>query len=204
MPQFRIWAAIGQGCPSCKKGKQRRCNQTVPGFVCPISAVCSGMSGMSGLQNPNNVRVFAGWGTWIRTRTDGVRVRCSTVKLFPIAKGWRPSPRRALASCRYIASALRLAKANDRQPARRLCSGHLPIPRCLLSLGQRKQAGAVFLPCARVRRAEHEQGRGCGPSPIWVPPGGRRRGEHQRLHDESLRGLHRLRHSHSDALTRKK
>ena len=25
----------------------------------------------------------AGWGTWIRTRTDGVRVRCSTVKLFP-------------------------------------------------------------------------------------------------------------------------
>ena len=24
-----------------------------------------------------------GWGTWIRTRTDGVRVRCSTVKLFP-------------------------------------------------------------------------------------------------------------------------
>ena len=25
----------------------------------------------------------AGWGTWIRTRTDGVRVRCSAVKLFP-------------------------------------------------------------------------------------------------------------------------
>lgn len=24
-----------------------------------------------------------GWGTWIRTRTDGVRDRCSTVKLFP-------------------------------------------------------------------------------------------------------------------------
>ncbi len=29
-----------------------------------------------------------GWGTWIRTRTDGVRVRCSTVKLFPNG-GWR-------------------------------------------------------------------------------------------------------------------
>ena len=26
---------------------------------------------------------MAGWGTWIRTRTDGVRDRCSTVKLFP-------------------------------------------------------------------------------------------------------------------------
>ena len=26
---------------------------------------------------------FNGWGTWIRTTTDGVRDRCSTVKLFP-------------------------------------------------------------------------------------------------------------------------
>ena len=26
---------------------------------------------------------YIGWGTWIRTRTDGVRVRSSTVKLFP-------------------------------------------------------------------------------------------------------------------------
>lgn len=24
-----------------------------------------------------------GWGTWIRTKTSGVRVRCSTLKLFP-------------------------------------------------------------------------------------------------------------------------
>jgi hypothetical protein len=24
-----------------------------------------------------------GWGTWIRTKIDGVRVRCSTVELFP-------------------------------------------------------------------------------------------------------------------------
>ncbi len=24
-----------------------------------------------------------GWGTWIRTKIDGVRVRCSTIKLFP-------------------------------------------------------------------------------------------------------------------------
>ena len=28
-------------------------------------------------------RRYIGWGTWIRTRTDGVRVRSSTVKLFP-------------------------------------------------------------------------------------------------------------------------
>ena len=30
----------------------------------------------------------AGWGSWIRTRTDGVRVRCSTVKLIPNRKGF--------------------------------------------------------------------------------------------------------------------
>ena len=28
-----------------------------------------------------------GWGTWIRTRTNGVRVRGSTVNLFPSKRG---------------------------------------------------------------------------------------------------------------------
>ena len=28
----------------------------------------------------------AGWGTWIRTRTNGVRVRGSTVNLFPMTR----------------------------------------------------------------------------------------------------------------------
>ena len=96
---------------------------------------------------------------------------------------YSPSPdaggvRRAapLRSCRYIASALRVAKTNDRRRlavlAQDVSSRHLPIDRCLLSLRQRKQAGAALMPCARVRRAKHEQGRGCGPSPIWVRPGG--------------------------------
>src|SRR5437667_5572214 len=30
----------------------------------------------------------SGWGTWIRTRTNGVRVRGSTVNLFPSRRGW--------------------------------------------------------------------------------------------------------------------
>lgn len=34
-------------------------------------------------QPRRNFNGFYGWGTWIRTKTDGVRVRCSTVKLFP-------------------------------------------------------------------------------------------------------------------------
>src|SRR5687768_12903834 len=32
-------------------------------------------------------RCLDGWGTWIRTRTNGVRVRGSTVNLFPSAVG---------------------------------------------------------------------------------------------------------------------
>ncbi len=31
-----------------------------------------------------------GWGTWIRTKINGVRVRCSTVELSPKALGFQP------------------------------------------------------------------------------------------------------------------
>ena len=51
--------------------EQHCCDQT-----CELKSLISG--------------IFSGWGTWIRTRTDGVRVRCSTVKLFPK----RPTARR--------------------------------------------------------------------------------------------------------------
>ena len=27
--------------------------------------------------------ISSGWGTWIRTKINGVRVRCSTIELFP-------------------------------------------------------------------------------------------------------------------------
>jgi hypothetical protein len=29
------------------------------------------------------IMISNGWGTWIRTKIDGVRVRCSTVELSP-------------------------------------------------------------------------------------------------------------------------
>ena len=46
-------------------------------------------------EQPRAVRVKAavfsglgnGWGTWIRTKINGVRVRCSTVELSPNAAG---------------------------------------------------------------------------------------------------------------------
>lgn len=33
--------------------------------------------------NVQNCKRKNGWGSWTRTRTDGVRVRCSTIKLIP-------------------------------------------------------------------------------------------------------------------------
>ena len=30
-----------------------------------------------------NIKLLSGWGTWIRTKIDGVRVRSSTVELSP-------------------------------------------------------------------------------------------------------------------------
>lgn len=39
-----------------------------------------------------------GWGTWIRTRTNGVRVRWSTVNLFPNVAGRLVGDRAAHAS----------------------------------------------------------------------------------------------------------
>ncbi len=38
-------------------------------------------------RSPQAVGNFFGWGTWIRTKTSGVRVRCSTIKLFPKLHG---------------------------------------------------------------------------------------------------------------------
>jgi hypothetical protein len=36
---------------------------------------------------------MAGWGTWIRTKIDGVRVRCSTVELSPNGRSKRAGRR---------------------------------------------------------------------------------------------------------------
>lgn len=52
--------------------------------ICPWHR--KGESRALGLQNAG-----FGWGTWIRTKIDGVRVRSSTVELFPnrLPTGWR-------------------------------------------------------------------------------------------------------------------
>jgi hypothetical protein len=42
-----------------------------------------GSTGAGLAVTPNRLKVSFGWGTWIRTKIDGVRVRCSTVELSP-------------------------------------------------------------------------------------------------------------------------
>lgn len=61
---------------------------SVPQPCASVSCTGGGSRHEKDSQNANHAAIsrawkMSGWGTWIRTRTDGVRVRCSTVKLFP-------------------------------------------------------------------------------------------------------------------------
>ena len=59
------------------------------GITCGLQVwahrVAKGPRGFSATEIDNDYMslLYAGWGTWIRTKTSGVRVRCSTLKLFP-------------------------------------------------------------------------------------------------------------------------
>lgn len=54
-----------------------------------------------------NYNMESGWGTWIRTKIDGVRVRCSTIELFPNGAKRRGRPSvsglitKKIAACKY-------------------------------------------------------------------------------------------------------
>ena len=48
-----------------------------------------------------NTNKMNGWGTWIRTKIDGVRVRCSTVELSPTRSPQKALKRMTLA-CRSV------------------------------------------------------------------------------------------------------
>src|SRR6478752_7380479 len=67
-------AAVSVGFPACPWRAHFRGDRTdvVHGAVHSLA-----------LQLSENVLKSVGWGTWIRTRTNGVRVRGSTVNLFP-------------------------------------------------------------------------------------------------------------------------
>ena len=58
--------------------------------------------------------ILFGWGTWIRTKIDGVRVRCSTVELSPNGRlkvRFRASAWRVNSEARRAAQALRTGGA---------------------------------------------------------------------------------------------
>lgn len=70
-----------------------------------------------------------GWGTWIRTKIDGVRVRSSTVELFPSSGARRghaeamPQIAKALADCKARQAP---SRANSRTAASGV--GGCPMP----------------------------------------------------------------------------
>ena len=79
-----------------------------------------------------NPLILRGWGTWTRTKTSGVRVRCSTIKLFPKSEGGlcasRPNQARRLSRragadaprlcCNFLAAArgVRTRNHNVKRP----------------------------------------------------------------------------------------
>src|SRR5690606_13100590 len=68
---------------------------------------------LSGTPYRNFWKEEDGWGTWIRTRTNGVRVRGSTVNLFPIG---RASERCGMKRCVYQDSAQGATTLGPRNP----------------------------------------------------------------------------------------
>ena len=60
------------------------CPSPVPQFGAPNRTLAAkGVPSERESGNEISDRESVGWGTWIRTRTNGVRVRGSTVNLFP-------------------------------------------------------------------------------------------------------------------------
>lgn len=79
-----------------------------------------------------------GWGTWIRTRTNGVRVRGSTVNLFPSRRVWYRAMRtahvpRALPCSRHPKIVKPAAEINA--GFLNLCPMHVVLPKPFRTLG---------------------------------------------------------------------
>ena len=79
---------IANAAPARNIGDPRCAGIAVPPYM--LSLVMLGAAQTAAV-NPCEQRRLCedeiGWGTWIRTKIDGVRVRCSTVELFPNAGG---------------------------------------------------------------------------------------------------------------------
>ena len=126
-------------------------------------------------------RSLDGWGTWIRTRTSGVRVRGSTVKLSPTGAigvpagfGWTTETEIVVESPRSVWASDRLSRA-PRQ--------HASAHDCVVMPGLPSRPGSAIAggPSRRGKRGSvvplfepatwGDPGAGCRPGP---PEGGRR------------------------------
>ncbi len=102
------------------------------------------------------IRKNSGWGTWIRTKTSGVRVRCSTLKLFP-------SRRTLLFEASSLVSVSLAVRCGDEGAFSRVERGCQPS-----SFGFAFVAGSS---CGQ------RSGRAARLRPWWISRGARARGE---------------------------
>jgi hypothetical protein len=109
--------------PSFRFGRDRRRNRLymlVGAMNLLAGPVTFAWASIGSKERPNHwffwILTGAGWGTWIRTKIDGVRVRCSTVELSPNGRFSR-------AGRRLRAMPASIAKRTRRR--KRLASGHL-------------------------------------------------------------------------------
>ena len=83
-----------------------------------------------------------GWGTWIRTKINGVRVRCSTVELSP----------KAFAASRRMGAGARPPRVPDRRIFRRGLPFRASLPRCQVRCGCDSGARRLCLGKCPTRR----------------------------------------------------
>ena len=83
-----VVGGAGASATECR----RTCGPPAPRRLCRLMCGACARSGPrfplcpgcpDGAETRNFIEFLSGWGTWIRTKINGVRVRCSTVELSP-------------------------------------------------------------------------------------------------------------------------
>ena len=111
-------------------------------------------SAQPGAAIPENVLKSVGWGTWIRTRTNGVRVRWSTVNLFPkVAVGRCPSRRCGGLINKSAANANTFWQKNAISMWRRDFCTDLPVPTVRRGAAHLRPGGGAGHDCEGVQIA---------------------------------------------------
>ena len=128
------------------KSAKLRCNMTQHEIGALVCVDCP--------QSIENLWILIGWGTWIRTRTNGVRVRWSTVNLFPkVAVGRCPSRRCGGLINKSAANANTFWQKNAISMWRRDFCTDLPVPTVRRGAAHLRPGGGAGHDCEGVQIA---------------------------------------------------